>query len=1113
MGDFPAAAPAKADELGLLKQQLYEAEARAATAATMSAQLACLRQQLQAAESRTSYAVADAQELPRLRHQLQMAETRAAAAAVAAGEVTHLRQQLQAAEAQVAAVAAEAETVAQVRAQQQEAEARAADQIAQLRSQQQAVNARAAERMVNLQEQLQAAEARAAAAAAQAEEMASLCKQQEAAEAHLAQQCQQQQAGYATAAQKVADLQLQLQVAEARAAVAAARAGEVVALRQQMQAAEAMAAEQLANLRQQQQAADVLATEQIAALQNQLQAAESRAAAATAEVNELSRLQQQQQAAEAWAEAQLSGLQQQLQANTAAAAAAADAQADEMSSLRRQLAAAEARATAADAEARRVQLQGVDLIQRLTVRARDVANLQAELDAARSTLVDLNSTRTSPASSPRGSRLAEVARADWDSTKAVPLQQLVKQMTCKMLTKCRAAEQRAAAAQADCVRTLQESRNVLVAASTSSANGTTFMIPAGSQGVVHDQPVLSLQQLAEVLVSQCHSASQEAESRQAQVQEVRSTLSAACKDAQHGRLSAGKAGSAQQKPAGHKESNQCVQQLAAELVQHSQSAHEQATASMACLQSAHSTLAAALASSDVSRKPGQAVPKEGLSAGALGTKLQQLASALAQECKSAKAQAAPYLQAALREVRSMLAAACADSMGASASEVHARQSAQGGVQADEQDTPLQQLALVLVQRCKSAEQYSAANHAQLQEAWAVLAAAQRRMPGTAAAQPAAPEQQPSMQTVQMLAAALVERCRVAELGVEPWRQHVQDSLAELQAVWTCARIPAGTPSPGYQQLRMLQTVRAQLVETQLLKVLAEQQAATSVKELEHCKHELQAAKDAAVSGATGLSSKQHRELQALKQELAASNSELLAVRQQLANVRTAQEAASRIPARPAQHKQTWQPEDALAAMSGVFGVMALAQVCAAEHSVPASENPAAMLRLLRSTVSSIQEAHALPGQFSCKRKQEAAAGAVALREAALGAAEHSLWRSVTLAADAGAKARQLFADDEAGSDGRVSSAGLRQCIGDLQRCQHELVVAAGDLMLQDVLLALSKQHLQQYRTGWMQLPMPFCEVVQKLLIEAGPVSDGCVAAASELQATLSSLKDADAEQT
>lgn len=1143
-GNSPAAA-AQADELEQLRQQLHAAEARAATAATMSAQLACLRQQLQAAESRATYAVTDAQEVPRLRHQLKMAETRAAAAAVTAGEATHLRQQLQAAEAQVAAVAAEAETAAHVRAQQ-EAEARAADQIAQLRLQQQAVNAGAAERMANLQQQLQAAEARAAAAATQAEEVTGRCRQQEAAEAMVAQQLanlrQYQQAVNATAAQQLAVLQQQLQVAESRAAVAAARAGEVVTLRQQMQAAEVKAAEQLANLRQQHQAANAQAAEQMAALQIQLHAADTRFAAAIAEANELARLQQQQQAAEAWADAQLSGLQQQLQANTATAAAAADAQADEISSLRRQLQAAEAHTTAADAESRRVQLKGVDLIQRLTLRAREVANLQAEVDAARSALLALDSTNTSPASSPRGSRLAAAARADPDSTKALPLQQLVKQMTAKVLTKCRAAEQRAAALQADCARTLQDARNVLVAPSTSSANSTTFLIPAGSQGVLQDQAVLSLQQLADVLVVQCHSARHEAVSRQAQVQDVRSTLSAVCEDAQRNCLSAGQAGSAQHPPAGQKESKRCVQQLAAQLVQQCQSAREQARASMACLQSAHSTLAAALASSHPSSKPAQAESEEGLSAGALSMRLQQLAAALAQECKSAKAQAAPYMQAQLQEARSMLAAACADSMGACASAVDAGAGAGERVQADQQDTPLQHLASVLVQRCRSADQCSAASHAQIQEACAVLAAAQHRPPGAASTQSAARDQHPSTQAVQVLAAALVERCSVAELGVEPWRQHVQDELAELQSVWSSARIPAGTQkSPGYQQLRMLQTVRAQLVETQLLKVLAEQQAAASIKELERCKHALQAEKDAAVTGLTGLTSKQHRELQTVKQELAAaqkqaarSDSELLAVRRQLANVRTAQEAASRIPTRPTQHKQTWEPEHALAAMAGVVGVMAFAKLCAAQHRldaaspaqdsssagdimplrhagrIPATENPAAMLRLLRITVHSIQEAHALPGQFSCKQKEETAAGAVALREAALGAAEYALWRSVTLAADAGARARQQFSDDGAGSDGRVSPAGLRQCIGDLQRCQHELVVAAGDLMLQDLLLALSKQHLQQYQTGWLQLPMPSCDVVQKLLTEAGPVSDGCIAAASELQPTLNSLTaDAD----
>jgi hypothetical protein len=952
----------------------------------------------------------------------------------------------------------------------------------------------------------------------------------------------QQQAVHARAAERMATLQQQLQAAEARAAVAAARAGEVVMLRQQMQAAEINAAEQLANLRQQQQAANAQAAEQIAALHNQLKC---QAAAATEQASELLNLQQQQHAAEAWADAQLSGLQQQLQANIATAAAAAGTQADEMSSLRQQLAAAEARATAANAEACRIQLQGVELTQRLTTCARDAANLQAELDAARSTLLALDSTRTSPASIRRGSTLAAATRHDLDSTQAVPLQQLVKQVTCKVLTKCRAAEQRAAAAQADCMRTLQDARNVLVSASTSSANGITFrfMIPAGSQGVVQDEPVLSLQQLAEVLVTQCHSALKEAKSSRAQVQEVRSTLSAACKAAQRDCLSAGQAGpaeSAQHPPADHKESKQCVQQLAAELVQHCQSADEQAKASMACLQSAHSTLAAALASSDASSKPTQAVPEKGLSAGELSMRLQQFAAALAQECKSAKAQAAPCLQAQLHEARRMLAAACADSTEASGSAVHAKQSAQEGVQAFEPDTPLQQLALGLVQRCKSAEQRSAANQAQLQEACAVLTAAQRRSPGTAAA--CAP--QPSVQTLKAMAAALAERCRVAELDAGPWRQHVQDELAELQAVWTSARVPAGNQkSPGYQQLRMLQTVRAQLVESQLLKALAEQQAAASAKELERCKHELQAEKDAAVSGPTGLSSKQHRELQALRRELAAaqeqaarSDSELLAVRQQLANARTAQEAASSITARQAQHN-TWQPEDALAAMAGVFRVMALAQVCDAEPSphatlpahdssaaggvqkplrhalrVPGSENPAAILRLLRSTVHSIQEAHALPGQFSCKNKEAAAAGAVALRAAALGAAEYSLWRSVTQAADAGARARQQFSDDTDGSDCRVSAAGLRQCIGDLQRCQHALVAAAGDLMLQDLLLALSKQHLQQYQTGWLQLPMPSCDVVHKLIAEAGPVSAGCIAAASELQATLSSLKDTDAEQ-
>jgi hypothetical protein len=163
-----------------------------------------------------------------------------------------------------------------------------------------------------------------------------------------------------------------------------------------------------------------------------------------------------------------------------------------------------------------------------------------------------------------------------------------------------------------------------------------------------------------------------------------------------------------------------------------------------------------------------------------------------------------------------------------------------------------------------------------------------------------------------------------------------------------------------------------------------------------------------------------------------------------------------------------------------------------------------MLRLLRDTSAQHKQGagQAQPGQSGLSQGEAAAAGAVALQEASLGAAEYALWRSVTLAADAGARAKQQF---EAGPEGAVSAEELKDCITDLQRCQQGLVVAAGELMLQDFLLALSRQHLHVCQTGWLQLPMPSSDVVQKLLAEAAPVSDACVEAAEELQATLSSL--------
>lgn len=58
--------------------------------------------------------------------------------------------------------------------------------------------------------------------------------------------------------------------------------------------------------------------------------------------------------------------------------------------------------------------------------------------------------------------------------------------------------------------------------------------------------------------------------------------------------------------------------------------------------------------------------------------------------------------------------------------------------------------------------------------------------------------------------------------------------------------------------------------------------------------------------------------------------------------------------------------------------------------VPACESPAAMLRLLRDTSAQHKQGagQVLPGQCALSQGEAAAAGAVALREASLGAAEY-----------------------------------------------------------------------------------------------------------------------------
>lgn len=941
-----------------------------------------------------------------------------------------------------ATAAVEAAVVAALRKQLQDAEAKAATS----------------------RKQLAAAEARAAALAAEKSaefgEVAWLRQQlqeadlevQEGAE-ELTKAHAQQQTAAAVAAEQLAILQQKLAAAEAKAAAAEAAAG--------------------ASMREQ-KAAEAKHAEQVAGLQTQLQAANNKVVAAEAATAK--RVKEAQQAAVDRAAEHIASMHQQLQAVEDRATAAA-AYVEELNTLKQQLQVAEAKSAAADAELRRLQVQGGQLEQYLSASAEELRALQANMAAARSALATFDGPSSSTASSNDDkSPTAQLgSKAADGSSKLLSLQQAITQVLGQMAGRCKAAEQQAAACHAE----VHEVHSILAGTSTDGAGHATFMTQAGSADeLAPDQHSLSVQQLAEAVVKDGQLVKQQAAEAQAQLEAVRSILCAAC------------------------------------------------------------ALEPDVSTPTAHRAPPEHAPSAFDSMTAL-----QLAAAVVQAYQLAQQQSAPALCAQVKDAHALLVAASAACQGASVQAESAEPGKTPSAPAPVQVLQLKKLSAVLVDRYRSTQQQADSSQAQMHEAHAVLQAA-------LSVAAAGSDGQGDL-SLQELAAALVDRCMFAELGLDDCRKQVQNELTQLQAACASMRAYFTSTAASKQKQKghggkdywMLQEVRTQLVEAQLNRMCAEQKAAVAdaaaaaaVQELERVKQELRAAKSGLLAP-TGLTSKQYRELQTLKRELAAaeekvaaSDSELQAMRMQLAETSAA--------CKEAQQAQRWLPEHAAAAMAGVLGVMAVARVSTvrddheasaqqedgghsagagseqavvkhAKHParIPACEHPAALLRLLRDTVHHLQDGQTLPGQYTCSQKELTAAGdVIALREASLGAAEYAVWRSVTLAADAGARARQQF-EDRVGPDGKVSAEGLMGCIEDLQRCQHELVVAAGDLILQDLLLALAKQHLHQYQTGWLQLPMPNSDVVQKLLAEAAPVSDACVVAATELQATLSSLTD------
>lgn len=183
------------------------------------------------------------------------------------------------------------------------------------------------------------------------------------------------------------------------------------------------------------------------------------------------------------------------------------------------------------------------------------------------------------------------------------------------------------------------------------------------------------------------------------------------------------------------------------------------------------------------------------------------------------------------------------------------------------------------------------------------------------------------------------------------------------------------------------------------------------------------------------------------------------------------------------------------------GVMLRQLMC--DLTAARADNPAVQLQLLRARVPD----RLWGGQNKGKKASVVMSAAAALErhKVASAAAQREVCNSITEAAAAGEKVRQLM--QTWGSGGTTPAA--RTILSDLQQKQSLLVVAVCELLLSDFLTVLDDSQLRHCRTPWMDFPaahvllQPTSGSVGQTLEEARRVSEACVAAGRSLEKLLS----------